>query len=75
MPKEHIPNWIIGYWTETPTEYTSDDIVHLEPDSLSTVYLKSLALKSVAPPVSAGFLRTNTGGYFLTNTGGKFRLN
>ena len=74
MPKENIPNWIIGYWTDNPTLYTSDDIFHLEPDSLSPVYLKFLALKSgYSPeppnPPAKNRLRTSDLFYMVTTDG------
>lgn len=76
MSKNTMPRWIQPFWSENPTEYTKDDIFHLEPGSETAVFLKILCLKSgsTPSPPDNSFLRTNSGGYFLTNTGGKFRL-
>ena len=75
ISKPNWPNWTVGYYTDNPTQYTSDDMSHLEPRGLSAVFLKILALKSGhTPPKVSGFLRTNEGGYFYTNMGGKFKL-
>ncbi len=75
MSKDTMPLWMQKFWSDKPTEYTKDDIFHLEPGSEKAVYLKILCLKSSPiPPISSAFLRTNSNGYFFTNTGGKFRL-
>ena len=49
MARENMPPWIIEYWTETPTEYTKDDIHHLEPDSVLAVFLKYWLENGFAP--------------------------
>ena len=38
----HIPETIRQFWRDNPTEYSKDDIHHLEPDSEETVFLKYL---------------------------------
>ena len=38
----HIPETIIQFWRNNPTEYSKDDIHHLEPDSEEAVFLKYL---------------------------------
>lgn len=40
MPKENMPPWIVQFWSENPTEYTEDDIHHLEPDCQIAAFLK-----------------------------------
>lgn len=44
MSKEDIPNFMLQFWRGSPTEYTQDDIFHLEPLSENAVFLKYLAL-------------------------------
>lgn len=43
---ENIPDFMLQFWSENPTDYTSDDILHLEPFSENAVFLKYLALLS-----------------------------
>lgn len=38
----HIPETILQFWRDSPTEYSKDDIHHLEPDSEEAVFLKYL---------------------------------
>lgn len=38
----HIPGTIRQFWRDSPTEYSKDDIHHLEPDSEEAVLLKYL---------------------------------
>lgn len=38
----HIPETIMQFWRNSPTEYSKDDIHHLEPDSEEAVFLKYL---------------------------------
>ena len=38
----HIPETIRQFWRDNPTEYSKDDIHHLEPDSEEAVFLKYL---------------------------------
>ena len=38
----HIPETILQFWRDNPTEYSKDDIHHLEPDSEEAVLLKYL---------------------------------
>ena len=38
----HIPETIRQFWRDSPTEYSKDDIHHLEPDSEEAVLLKYL---------------------------------
>lgn len=38
----HIPETIMQFWRDNPTEYSKDDIHHLEPDSEEAVLLKYL---------------------------------
>lgn len=42
MAKENLPNFIKTFWADDPTDYTDDDIEHLEPDSEVAVFLKYL---------------------------------
>jgi hypothetical protein len=44
MAKKDIPRWIGEYWESAPTEYSKDDIKHLEPGSELAVFLKYLLL-------------------------------
>ena len=44
MSKENIPDFMLQFWRASPTEYTQDDIFHLEPFSENAVFLKYLAL-------------------------------
>ncbi len=45
MSKEDLPRWTDDFWSENPTEYTKDDILHLEPESEEATYLKYLLIK------------------------------
>ena len=38
----HIPETIMQFWRDSPTEYSKEDIHHLEPDSEEAVLLKYL---------------------------------
>lgn len=38
----HIPETIKQFWRDNPTEYSKDDIYHLDPDSENAVFLKYL---------------------------------
>lgn len=38
----HIPETILQFWRDSPTEYSKDDIHHLEPESEEAVFLKYL---------------------------------
>ncbi|MGN1043523.1 MAG: hypothetical protein ACI4PR_01805 [Acutalibacteraceae bacterium] len=38
----HIPETIMQFWRDSPTEYSKEDIHHLEPDSEEAVFLKYL---------------------------------
>ena len=38
----HIPETIMQFWRSNPTEYTKEDIHHLEPESENAVLLKYL---------------------------------
>lgn len=38
----HIPETILQFWRDSPTEYSKEDIHHLEPDSEEAVFLKYL---------------------------------
>ena len=44
MSKENIPEFMLQFWKNSPTVYTKDDIIHLEPFSENAVFLKYLAL-------------------------------
>lgn len=44
MSKENIPEFMLQFWKDSPTVYTTDDIIHLEPFSENAVFLKYLAL-------------------------------
>lgn len=46
MSKENMPDFMLQFWRGSPTEYTQDDIIHLEPLSENAVFLKYLALLS-----------------------------
>lgn len=46
MSKENIPDFMLQFWSENPTDYASNDIFHLEPFSENAVFLKYLALLS-----------------------------
>lgn len=46
MSKENMPDFMLQFWRGSPTEYTQDDIFHLEPLSENAVFLKYLALLS-----------------------------
>jgi len=48
MARELLPEWIQQFWTDSPTEYTRQDIFHLEPDSEVAVFLKYLMLNGFA---------------------------
>ena len=37
----HIPETIMQFWRNTPTEYSKDDIHHLEPDSEEAVFFNT----------------------------------
>ena len=38
----HIPENILQFWRDNPTQYSKDDIHHLEPNSENAVFLKYL---------------------------------
>lgn len=48
MSKEDLPRWMEEFWSENPTEYTKDDIFHLEPGSEGAAYLKYLVINGFA---------------------------
>lgn len=50
MARENLPQYIQQYWTENPTQYTLDDMFHLEPDSENTAYLKFMVENFVLTP-------------------------
>jgi hypothetical protein len=70
MPKENLPPWIQQFWYDTPTVYTKEDIFHLEPNGLTAVFLKILALNSDEPPIVETELLVTTDGFYMISTDG-----
>ncbi len=59
MSKENIPEFMLQFWKDSPTVYTKDDIIHLEPFSENAVFLKYLALNNSSGMVYRGFITSD----------------
>lgn len=66
MSKENIPEFMLQFWKDSPTVYTTDDIIHLEPFSENAVFLKYLALNDSSGMEYRGFI-TSDGKNFITS--------
>lgn len=70
MPKNTIPETIQQFWRDSPTEYTLNDIKHLEPFSENAVFLKQLSLLSgETPPIETHDYVTSDGKKYKTSDG------
>lgn len=70
MSKEKVPDFILKFWRDSPTEYTRDDIFHLEPMSENAVFLKYIAL-NIGDSGGGGGSSEQTRG-FITSDGEDF---
>ncbi len=48
MSKEDLPRWMEEFWSDNPTEYTKEDLQHLEPNSENVAFLKYLVINGFA---------------------------
>lgn len=72
MSKENIPDFMLQFESGFPTEYTRDDIFHLEPLSENAVFLKYLALLNDNEGGGGGEIRgfiTSEDEDFMTSSG------
>ncbi len=73
LAEDTMPEWIQEFWRENPTEYTKDDISHLEPSNEASIFLKLLALNSSKTETLS--LLTQNNEQLMTADGLNFRAN